>query len=189
MSRIKIGINSYVTLEEANEYLDNNYISTSLERNKWNSLTDDDKEIYLIDSAKSLNGLKYKGRKQLDGQYLAFPRVNNILPGYINIPVYMLQNSDYTLIKGFGNGDGLESAKEAQIVNAIYHSITDDSLTDSSRKRRLSGISSERAGSVSRSYIDSSNDTYSKLASKGIYNIDKIEAILKNWITGSISTL
>lgn len=186
---IEVGINSYCTLEEADKYIKEHYISTSNEVDMWNSLEDTDKEVYLISSADSLNGLNYKGRKKTRGQPLAFPRINYMMPGVIYLPIALNQIGDYTLVNGFGNGDGLECAKAAQIENALAHCLIDPKTVSEVRTRVLSGISSERAGSISRSYNDISDNRKSNMMLKGIYNPDKVEAKLKAWLSTSIFSI
>lgn len=186
---IEVGVNSYCTLKQANEYIENHFVSTSEEVEAWNKLSDKDKEVYLVDSAESLNGLNYKGRKKTSGQPLAFPRVNYLMPGFIVLPIVLNQSADMTLISNGYGGDGSRMALEAQIENAVAHALVSPNTVSQVRTRVLSGIASERAGSVSRSYTDSTKSEKGTMMLKGIYNPDKVEAKLKAWLSRSIFSI
>lgn len=186
---LEVGLNSYCTVDEADEYIRSHFISTSEEVEIWDALSLDDKEVYLITSAESLNGLSFKGRKKIAGQALAFPRVSGLMPGIYILPIVYNQSADMTIISGAYGGDGLKGAKEAQIENAIAHCLMDPKTTKEVRHRVLSGIASERAGSISRSYNDVTNNHKSNLMMKGIYNPDKVEAKLKAWLSASIFSI
>lgn len=186
-SKIQVGINSYVDLNDANEYVSLYYMSTSPEYQAWfsDSMTDSDKETALVASAQALNGFKYSGRKAVAGQKLAFPRVNMLLPGIYYTP-FVVQSKDASLTS-FGGGDnGLEAAKSAQIENAVAQ-VMFGCLTTKTRARALSGITSKRVDDVSESY--SNNSTLIKSAETGIYNPAKIKTLLKSWLDESVFTL
>lgn len=188
MGELIVGSNTYVTLDEANEYIRTHFTTSSNERVVWDNTSDEDKIVYLVNSAESMNGLKYKGRKKIPGQPLAFPRENFLLPGVIKMPVFTMQSSDTTLINGFNYGDGLKEAKCAQIENAIAHAVTKPTLVSESRTRMLSGISSEKSGNMSKSYNNTDN-YMSKSMMIGIYNPEKIQSILKCWVTNSVYSI
>ena len=101
--------------------------------------------------------------------------------------MFRSQTYDNTLIDSTYGSDGLELAKEAQIVNAVAMLSVNQSLVTEVRERRFSGIVSEKVGSVSRAY-DSDNDSSSKLIS-GVYAKERIEDILMPWLRGSVCTL
>lgn len=63
--------NSYISLEEANQY------QTNKGRTDWLSLSEEDKKITLIKGTQYVNELyNWKGRRKYEVQTLAFPRVN-----------------------------------------------------------------------------------------------------------------
>ena len=64
--------NSYITLDEATNYL-TNYTRIPVDSN-WYDLSDNQKEYALILAAYALNTLSYKGQKIIKNQVLAFPR-------------------------------------------------------------------------------------------------------------------
>jgi len=183
-----VNYNSYVTLEEADEYVQSHYLSTSPEYKAWfnDSLSREDKIRSLIASARALNNLRYKGRKKVPGQKLAFPRVFNTFPGHLYLP-FVSQYMDSSLLEGVGGSDGLEAAKEAQIVNSVAHLTLSPNIVTSVTERTVQGILYSKAGSAAESY-ESSLDRSGNLM-KGIYNQDKVFYILNAWLTDSVFTL
>lgn len=188
MGKIEVGVNSYVTLEEAQAYVSTFYMSTSAEFKAWTSetLSDDDKETALIASAQALNNLKYNGRKRVPGQKLAFPRVTVLMPGIYWTP-FVVQYADTSLSScGYGGDNGLESAKAAQIENALAHILYGCTYT-TTKKRALSGITSKRVDDVAESYSNRTDLLYE--AETGLYAPNKVKALLKSWLDESVFTL
>jgi len=66
---LQIGIESYVTVEEANEYF-----AGRLHAESWGETSDADKEKALKQATKEIDRQLLKGRKATDTQELAFPR-------------------------------------------------------------------------------------------------------------------
>lgn len=62
--------NSYVTVEEANEYILNKYGHV----NAWDTLSSDSKKRILIEATRSIDNYRFIGDKYYDSQPLAFPR-------------------------------------------------------------------------------------------------------------------
>lgn len=187
-SKIQVNVNSYVTLEEATEYVSTYYMTTSAEYQAWNSdsLSDSDKETALIASTQALNNLKYNGRKRVAGQKLAFPRVNVLMPGIYYTP-FVVQSADTSLMGcGFGNDNGLEAAKSAQIENALAHILYGCVYTNT-KKRALSGLTSKRVDDVSESYANRTDLLYE--AETGLYAPNKVKVLLKSWLDESVFTL
>ena len=184
-----VNTNTYVTLEEADEYVATHYLSSSTEYKAWfdDTRPQSDRVVALIASAKALNNLRYKGRKAVAGQPLAFPRVLHIFPGVMYLP-YTSQYFDSSLYEGVNTSDGgLSSAKEAQIVNAVAHlALNPDIITEVS-DRTVKGILGRRSSSFSENYSPT-NERSSNLL-KGIYNQDKVFYILNAWLTDSIYSL
>lgn len=191
---LKEGINSYVTLEEADTYIESHYLDTSPEFTAWfsNGLTDENKERLLISSTSSIDNLfKFRGRKLNDAQSLQFPRIFTISPFPSIFPLlFVSQTHDNTLIKGSPSSEtsnGLKSAKEATIVNAVSGLILNPKLKQETNKRVLSGITSKREGNVSASFDTS--DVHTSYLMQGIYNIESIRSIFKSWLADSIVSL
>ena len=66
---ITVGVNSYVTLEEAE-----NIIKTIYDNAEWQSLTDEQKKVCLVNATNKINLLAVKGEKLDSSQKLIFPR-------------------------------------------------------------------------------------------------------------------
>lgn len=64
----------YVTLEDADTYVETHYIEDSTERTYWEDLDDDDKKALLLCSFEAIERLPFPGRKTSPGQPNAFPR-------------------------------------------------------------------------------------------------------------------
>lgn len=188
MAELLIHTNSYVTLEEADEYVNTHYLSNSPERVAWSNpnLPESDKVVALISSATALNNLKYKGRKARAGQLLAFPRRHVSFPGSMMLP-YVPQLYDGSLIEGVSGGNGLYAAKSAQIVNAIAHLTLDPKIYNEVVGRTATGIRSRKLGSIAEDYTGAEKRTKSLL--KGLYAKDKIDHILVDWLSQSIHSL
>ena len=66
---LEVGVNTYVTLEEAG-----NIIETIYDNAEWQSLTDEQKKVCLVNAANKINLLAVKGEKLDSSQELSFPR-------------------------------------------------------------------------------------------------------------------
>lgn len=188
MAELERNINSYCTLDEAEEYINTYYTSNSAERVKWATLSEEDKIISLLSSARALNNLRYKGQKKIKGQPLAFPRKYGVVGFGLGYIPYTSQYIDSSLYEGaFDSGDGFIAAKEAQIVNAVTGvALNQDVITDV-LERSVAGIKSKSAGRISESY---ENDTLrARQLSIGIYNMDKIRNILNAWLSDSVFSI
>ena len=64
----------YVTVEEANEYVKEHYMSTDPARIRWDALTDGDKAVLLRTSFEAIELLPFSGHKSYKDQTTAFPR-------------------------------------------------------------------------------------------------------------------
>ena len=64
----------YVTLEEANEYIETHYLSEDTLRMSWEDLTDDDRTVLLNKSFQTIELLPFPGRKLNPDQSTVFPR-------------------------------------------------------------------------------------------------------------------
>lgn len=73
-ARMELNKDTYVTLLEADGYVDNHYTSTSNERIEWAKITPEDKEIYLKNACIKIELLIFVGEKYDKEQTLTFPR-------------------------------------------------------------------------------------------------------------------
>ena len=65
----------YTSVQEANAYISNHYTGDSMERKRWESLSDNDKNVYLINAFESIEKLNFNGRKAVSGEETALPRL------------------------------------------------------------------------------------------------------------------
>lgn len=136
----------YVTLEEANAYVETHYLETEDARTNWEDLEDESKEILLRKSFECIDSLIFTGRKTFPDQSTSFPR--------------------------FPETEVSQKIKFAQIENAL--SLSDDSVQEESSfysKLKSFGIQSYSIGNLSETFgsvsagADSASTT---LTSKGI---------------------
>ena len=66
---LEVGVNTYVTLEEANSILE-----AVFDNQEWQSLTDEQKKVCLVNATNKINLLAVKGEKLDSSQELLFPR-------------------------------------------------------------------------------------------------------------------
>ena len=66
---LEVGVNTYVTLEEANIILE-----AVFDNQEWQSLTDEQKKVCLVNATNKINLLAVKGEKLDSSQELLFPR-------------------------------------------------------------------------------------------------------------------
>lgn len=179
---LNINNDSWVTLEEAEEMISELFISSNTYLKAWKTLSDEDKEILLRQSAFSItDAFKFIGRKSKRAQRLAFPRVLCSLPiGEYYLPI-VNPLYDTSVIKSYSLDDGLEDAKRAQVVNAVYGATMAD-LTADAHKNFSTGLKSKSIGPVSESY-DTVNP-YLEGSLVGIYT-KQVESILSSWLTSS----
>ena len=175
--------NSYVSLEEANDYVNSHYVSDDEYRVKWGSLSDEDKKIWLIRSTQALDNLKYVGRPK-GNQRLQFPRVVSYgMYGYVPV-LFVSQYYDNGLISGngpLGDENGMQAIKKATIENAIAGANL-NTLVQSTRVANIQGLTAMKAGNVSKSYNRNNKATVN--GERDIYT-DKIYSILVDWLQSS----
>ena len=76
---ITVGTDTYITVADADTYVDLFYLSADAKKVAWDLLSDADKEILLRRATQSLENIKYPGFKQEENQTLSFPRHSNAL--------------------------------------------------------------------------------------------------------------
>lgn len=149
----------YVTLEEANTYVEQHYLSNSPTRLAWNSLTDEDKAVLLRNSYAAIEALPFRGSKTLCDQASAFPRYPST-----EVP---------------------QRVKDAQIANAVV--LSDDEFQEDALfydKLRTYGINSYKLGNLSETILDYSHVGGSATAgAAGVYSQDALR-LLQPWLGG-----
>lgn len=76
MADLIVGKNSFISLDESNDIMSSNFLSSSDERVWWDGLTDDDKAVVVLKAVNMLNNDKWfwLGQKIDTEQTLVFPR-------------------------------------------------------------------------------------------------------------------
>ena len=74
---IEIGINSYMSLDEANEIMEEELLSNDSDLIAWKALSDTDKEKLVIIGTRLVDKLPFLGIKYSDEIVLQWPRVMN----------------------------------------------------------------------------------------------------------------
>jgi len=158
-----VGTDSYITLEEANDYVEAFYTSNDPYRVAWNALNDSDKEIILRNGARAIDSLVLLGRKVLVDQIMEFPRI-------IRKPFdYCLDPTSYEVPT---------NVKYAQVEVAL--SSIDTKIQN--RKDLINaGVTSFRIGDLSENYSPKSDLA---VASK-LYYSSKAVQLMTDYIGGT----
>lgn len=147
----------YVTLEEANAYVADHFMSSNTTRVAWESLSDADKMVLLRNSYRAIEMLTFRGRKTNGAQPSAFPR--------------------------WPSTDVPEQIKHAQIANAIV--LADESSQEDVAyydRLRTYGVKSYHIGNLSET-LASSAEGSSASSYKGIYSQEAMR-LLNPWLCG-----
>lgn len=111
-SMLEVGKNTYVTIEEADAYIAENYSEKNILRAHWTVSSDEYKEQYLRKSMIEIESLPFVGRKTIWSGELQFPRTLLNAPLYVRrSPIYLLYNRS--------DGEVPKEVKEAEIENAL----------------------------------------------------------------------
>lgn len=71
---IRFGVDTYITLVEADTYVNTHYVFNDPLRIQWNEMSPDDKEVYIRKAFEQINMLPYTGRPEHPNQRFPFPR-------------------------------------------------------------------------------------------------------------------
>jgi hypothetical protein len=129
--------NSYVTLEEANNYIRNKYGHI----NTWDTMTEEGKKRVLIEAATDMEAFNYQGEKYYDSQGLQFPRDDHaIITGACATPITKTSFRNTALYSTSYNvyptnywtngavhitaGSALNDTRRISLSNAVNGSIT-----------------------------------------------------------------
>lgn len=176
-----VGKNTYVTLEEAERIISNSFISSDKAYQKWQTLSNGDKEVLLQNSCRDIDNLKFEGRRKNLSQTLEFPRVDASFSPGIGYALYIGQFYDNGLYSS-GSGDGgLSLVKQAQVQNAVCAGLYNDNVNEL-MAMNIQGLTSKRAGPIAESY--NRNSLGSEDALLGIFT-KKVYSILRPWLNDS----
>lgn len=177
---ITVGTDTYVTLAEANTYVDDNYISTSTKYTTWSALTDSDKEIYLKKATKKIDRQLLRGLKAIATQTLEFPRAIQSDYGYNYIGnVYLVRrfHPDYVV-----ETEVSQAVKDAQVEEALGVMSTSES-SDRRAELQAQGVTEFSLGNLSEKYAITGAGSSSKstdLASQ------EAKELLRYYISGAM---
>ena len=123
----------YGSIEQADSYIATHYSPKSAVRKRWESLSDDEKTVFLTNAFEAIEALPFRGRKAAPEQTAAFPR----LP-------YQYGKTD----------EGApQRVKSAETELALW--LSDENKRESSEKRSqliADGVKSFSIGDLSESY-------------------------------------
>jgi hypothetical protein len=183
---LQVGVDSYVTVEEADEFISKTYISTDAYRAKWSTLSTEDKEALLRASTLAIDQLAFTGTKRDWGQKLSFPRVT--MTSFIGTRYGSdgLRPANQFYDTGIWDTDvwtdgGMGAAKRATAENALAASYLQTEV-QSTTVNGIKGLKSKSVGPISESYdLTNSETTYAK---RGIYS-QKVYTYLNCWLADS----
>ena len=147
----------YVTLEEADAYVTDHFMSSNETRVAWESLSDADKVVLLRNSYRAIEMLSFRGRKTSATQSSAFPR----WPA-IDVP---------------------QQIKDAQVTNAIV--LADESSREDVAyydKLRTYGIKNYHIGNLSETLATAAESSGAS-SYHGIYSQEALR-LLSPWLGG-----
>ena len=147
----------YVTLEEANAYVADHFMTSNMTRVAWESLSDADKLVLLRNSYRAIESLQFRGRKTSPTQPSAFPR--------------------------WPSTDVPAQIKSAQIANAIV--LADESSQDDVDyydRLRTYGIKNYHIGNLSET-LNTPAESSSASSYYGIYSQEAMR-LLSPWLGG-----
>lgn len=150
MASVVVGVNSFISLEEANNIIGDNYISTSDTAVWWSGLSDSDKAVCLISATNIINSEQWFwiGKRVDENQSLVFPRLDvennkeyNINDTFkLGIIKLMIKNNEaslndmYKLIKtgitSFSDGGGMSVKFGDDIVKKSSLKSSSDVIPD-----------------------------------------------------------
>ena len=147
-----VGTDTYISLDDAQEYLSENYISTDEKLIAWNALSDMDKEILLRKALKTIEAQPYVGFKACSTQTLEFPRAL-----YTSIPQDIYAPSQIWPDNWYVQSEVPSAVKYAQCEIAFETA----SGTSNRVKLQRQGVKSFSLGNLSETYSGASNSIVS----------------------------
>lgn len=146
---LTIGVDTYITSDEANEYVKQFYLASDSLRIQWEVMTEEDREVYLRRAFVRINQLPYTGKRKSPKQPLPFPR------------------QDGNLLK----------VKYAQVEQALAttDTVATQEVEDRQRLRRA-GVQSYKIGDLQENFYrqgSESNATMFGLCEKAYYYLSE----------------
>lgn len=183
---LEVGVDSYISVEDADNYVLNYYGNRVDVLGKWQLLSTSAKESMLRDSTRSIDtAFKFRGRKRRMAQRLQFPRYTQMYFGFgYGLATQPNCYFDNSLIDGSVVGDdgGMQRVREATVENAIAGMLYEKD-TSAVMSNSILGITSKKIGSIAESYSGTSVE--SRAAKYGIYCYEKVAHLLIGWVNGN----
>lgn len=198
-----VGGDSYISVADADRYVQNNYAHRADITTKWDLLTTAEKESMLRSSTSAIDhGFKFRGRKVKTAQHLQFPRYNTNFLNWCfgaNEPSAIM---DTTLMEDANRNDssairrsnkmdtqmgGFAEAAQATVENAIAGMLYGET-SQQVQKNSILGLTSQKLGSVSETYSTAQNMN-SRAAQYGIYAYEKVTHLLISWVSGNFLSI
>ncbi len=153
-----LGVDTYITIEDANNYVKTHYLTTDPLRIQWEAFVEEDKEVLLRKSFDQINQLPYTGCPKDPKQLLPFPRKHNF------------------------NAQDMQNVGYAQTEQAIAISDTVTAQENANRiKLRRAGVVQYTIGDLSEKFQSGlpseSNATMFSLS-------EKAYSFLSKWLQG-----
>lgn len=173
---ITVGTDTYITLANADTYVENNYVSTDTTRTTWEALSDSDKELYLKKATKRIDRLMLNGVKAVSTQTLEFPRAiwtDTYRNEYPNLNVILDGN-------WYIESEVSDNVKNAQVEEALSL-LTEGSTANERIQLQQQGVKSFKIGNFSESLkgLSSNYNSTSLLSAEG-------NQLLKTYIAGGV---
>lgn len=154
---LTVGTDTYITVEEADSIINGRYVSGDPNRERWEKLNEEDKEVFLRHACTLIEKAPLRGQKYRSDQTLQFPRVRygeKIPP--------------------------IEYPSEVKTVQAELALWLSDTTLQAERSKRLQlqaqGIRSVSMGSASESYTD--------MGIRSTLDVFPYRGLLANWLNG-----
>ena len=113
---MQIGVDTYITVEQADEIINNNVYSQSKQRKAWDALSEEDKSVFLAQAMIEIESLAYSGIKSVQSQPLQFPR-----EGQEKVPmqIQMAQALEACASVGCADDENMRSQLRAQGITSF----------------------------------------------------------------------
>lgn len=137
----------YVTVLEADNYIESRYASTNPDRLRWDALTDEDKAVYLTQSVDAIDLLPFLYRKTDVTQVHAFPRKGStVVPAAVK---HAQVENALKLSKDLDTSD----YEDMELRGVKSYSIGDLSETLSTGIKTPAGIATTKVLQLLRPYL------------------------------------
>lgn len=174
---------SYISVADADTYMDNNYVSTSTEYTTWDGLTDANKEIYLKKATKRIDRQILRGIKAVDTQTLEFPRAIKTYGNYYDTPVYGVNPGRFNDV--VVETEVSQRVIDANVEEALSNSLVDAGTSSNGSERtklQAQGVKSFTLGDLSETYGTGLSSSYNST----VLLSSEAKELLRYYIAGGV---